>query len=292
MNISNLEDNIKDYKIVGIGEATHGQLKLNEFRNKLVKKLIIKHNFSVIAIEDQYSCIKLIDKYIKNKKINYMDGLSAFPFLSKSFISLLNWLKKYNIKNYNKISIIGFDCQDKCPKYKSNSKIDKYIDTMIEKLNNIPYSEYEKRLNFRDKCMFDIFMNQFDNKKKYIIFGHNGHLQKNPYNNDDKITWFGNYLYQEFGDKYCAIGNTFYNGKYLGKDIDNNYKIGVANVNVKKELNNGIYYIEKDDRKIIYEGTVLFSSKNPYNSFEKMYINNRFDILIVINNELPFIEEK
>lgn len=38
MNISKLAKSIKNYKIIGIGESTHGQLKLNEFRNNLVKK--------------------------------------------------------------------------------------------------------------------------------------------------------------------------------------------------------------------------------------------------------------
>jgi len=286
MNISKFSESIKNYKIIGLGEATHGQLKLNQFRNKLVKELIKKYNFKVIVLEEQYSCAKIIDKYIKNKNANYLDGLDAFPFLSYTFISLLKWLKNYNIKNNNKISIIGIDCQDICPKYKSKSKINDYVNTLIQKLNKIPYSNNQKRLNFRDKCMYEIFMKQYNKNNKYLIFGHNGHLQKESYNKDDKIKWFGNYLFNTFGNKYCAIGNTFYNGKYLGKDIDKNYKIGVANINVKKELDDGIYRVNNKTK--IYDGEVTFSSKNPNKTFYKSLINNRFDILIVINNEIPF----
>ena len=288
MDISKLAKKIKNYKIIGIGEATHGQLKLNEFRNKLVKKMITKYNFRVIVIEDQYSCIKIINKYIKNKDVNYLDGLDAFPFLSKTFVSLLKWLRNYNIKNNNKISIIGIDCQYTCPKYKSNSNINKYVNTLVKKLNKIPYSNSLKELNFRDKCMYEIFMKQYNKNKKYLIFSHNGHLQKEPYNKDDKIKWFGNYLYSKFGSDYCAIGNTFYNGKYLAKNIDNNYKVGIAKINVKKRLNNGIFHINKNDIIEIYDGGVTYSSKHPNKTFNKSYTNNRFDILIVINNELPF----
>ena len=31
INLQELIQNIKNYKIIGLGEATHGQLKLNEF---------------------------------------------------------------------------------------------------------------------------------------------------------------------------------------------------------------------------------------------------------------------
>ena len=288
MDISKLAENIKSYKIIGIGEATHGQLKLNEFRNKLVKKMVTKYNFRVIVIEDQYSCVKIIDKYIKNKDVIYLDGLDAFPFQSKTFVSLLKWLRNYNIKNNNKISIIGIDCQYTCPKYKSKSEINKYVNTLIKKLNKIPYSNSLKSLNFRDKCMYEIFMKQYNKNKKYLIFAHNGHLQKEPYNKDDKIKWFGNYLYNKFDSDYCAIGNTFYTGKYLATNIDNNYKVGIANINVKKKLNSGIFYINKNDIIEIYDGDVTYSSKNPNKTFYKNYTNNRFNILIVINNELPF----
>ena len=298
MNISKLAYQIKDYKIIGLGEATHGQLKLNEFRNKLVKKLITKYNFNVLVLEDDYSCCKILNKYIKNKDVNYLDISINFGFKNKTFFKVLEWIKKYNIKNNNKISIIGIDIQVSCPKYKSKSQLNNYVNTLIEKYDTIPYSNNIKRLNFRDKSMFEVFMKQYNKNKKYLIFGHNTHLQKEPYNKNDiptykerkllQIKWFGNYLYNKFGSSYCAIGNTFYYGKYLAKDINNNYKIGVANVNMKKQLNNGIYHINKNDITKIYVGEISYSSKNPNKTFYSIYTNNKFDILVVINNELPF----
>ena len=292
MNISALAREIQDHQIIGLCEATHGQLKLNLFRNRLVKQLITTHNFTVIVLEEQYSCAKIIDKYIKNSNnISYLDGLDAFPFLSKTFVDLLKWLKLYKNKNKNKISIIGIDCQDYCPKYKSNSKVTKYVNNLMVKYNiyagesTDPYGKH----NFRDKSMYKIFMRQYNNRNKYLIFGHIGHLQKEPYIKDDKIKWFGNYLYNRFTTDYFVIGNTFYNGEYLAKDIDNNYDVGIAKVDKKKELDDGIYYINQHNRKIvIYEGDVCFSSKNPNKTFNQTKINNRFDMLVVINNELPF----
>ena len=55
------------------------------------------------------------------------------------------------------------------------------------------------------------------------------------------------------------------------------------------ELLTGIYRVNEQNRNvIIYEGTVCFSSKNPNKTFYKNKINNRFDMLMVINNELSF----
>jgi len=287
MNITKLGEKIREKKIIGIGEATHGQLKINEFRNRLIKELITKYNFSVIAIEDEYSCVKRIDKYIKNRSENFRDGLKGFPFLNKTFIRLIEWIREYNKENDNKVSIIGFDCQETC--LKVESKLDRRVDILVKKLDKIGYRDSIKRINFRDKCMFEIFMSQYDEKKKYIVIGHNGHIHRESY--DNKTKWFGNYLESEFGEKYCAIGNTFYSGEYLGKDMDNNYRMGKVSIDVKGGLRSGIYYIKRGENigeRGIYEGTVLFSSKEPNKTFEKMEIKNRFDILVVINEELPF----
>ena len=72
-----------------------------------------------------------------------------------------------------------------------------------------------------------------------------------------------NINHYKFKDEYYVIGNTFYKGKYLGKDIDNNWKIGIAKVNMKKELDDGIYIVNDVGNIIIYDGEVTFSSNNP-----------------------------
>lgn len=292
MNISKLADEIKDYKIIGLGEATHGQLKLNEFRNKLIKKLILKHKFTVIVLEEQYSCALMLDKYIKNKDVSYLDGLDALPFLNTTFVKLLKWLNKYNKINNNKISIIGIDCQGSCPKYKSNSKTTKYVNTIIKKYNNLNSSSNNNiQTNYRDKSMYNIFMKQYLPYKKYLLLGHNGHIQKEAYCPEDKdcIKWLGNHLYSKFKSNYLAIGNTFYNGSYLGMNCDKNYDFQGVTINKVKILNDGIYKTNLLNKNTtIYDGGAVVSSKNPNSMFYDSQLNNRFDFLIVINNELPF----
>ncbi len=293
--LKNIKD-IKDIKIIGLGEATHGQLKINEFRNRMIKDLIKNYNFNTIVLEEEYSCCKILDKYIKNKKVNFLDGELGFLFLNKTFLSLLNWLKKYNKKNNNKISILGVDVQGGCKKYKSKNSIYKFYKTLVKKLEKIDniYKKNEstdnlwKLINLRDKCMYQMFNKLYNPKNKYMIIGHNGHLQKYKYSYS-KAKWLGNYLYEKFKNKYCVIGNSFYTGEYIARDIDNKYKFNIAKIKLKKILNDGFYYVDKNiNKKIIYEGGAFYSSKNPYKMFESRKINNNFDYLIIINNEKPF----
>jgi len=289
MKVSELLNTLSNHKIVGLAESTHGQLKLNKFRSKLIKKLITNHHFRVIVLEEQYSCCKILDKYIKGNKIDVKDGLEAFPFTNTTFLYLLKWLKSYNKKNKNIISIIGIDCQYSCSKYKSTSKLNKIINNFADTYDKLPYSDNVKKSNYRDRCMYKIFLEQYNDKYKYIILGHNGHLQKEGYDSKDKIKWFGNYLNDKFKNKYCVVGNTFYNGSYLAKDIDNNYKPASANITLNNILKDGIYQVTKDIKnKIIYDGEVTFSSINPMETFYDAKLHSRFDILLVLNNEKPF----
>jgi erythromycin esterase-like protein len=138
--------------------------------------------------------------------------------------------------------------------------------------------------------MYKIFMKNYNKNNKYLIIAHNGHIQKEGYNNSKKIEWFGNYLYKKFKNEYLSIGNTFYNGSYLAKNIDKNYKLNKINVNRIKKLKTNIYFINKKNYKnIIYEGGSFGSTKKPYLYFTKKKLNKRFDILIVINYEKPYL---
>lgn len=283
-NNSNKYINFNKCKIIGVGEATHGQLKLNMWRIKLFKMLVNKYNFNVLVLEEQYSCAKILDMYVKNKINDYMFGIDAFPFLNTTFVKLLKWMRNYNKKNNNKLSVIGIDCSAECNKYNTTSKITQHIKKIIIKYNKNPTQHN------RDKFMFNIFMKQYDVNKKYIIFAHNAHLQKERYCNgkDDRI-WFGNYLSKKFKEKYFVIGNTFYNGSYLGKDMDDSYKISVSKINKKCELDSGLYMSDKKINKInFYEGGMIFSSNNPSETYYKTKLNKRFDAIIVINKECPF----
>lgn len=279
----------KKVNIIGAGEATHGQKKITEFRIKLFKELVKKCNYTVFVLEEQYSCCELINQYIQTGKGNPKNILKQlmFPWQNNYILNLIIWMRKYSKKYKIELNFKGIDFQFKCENYKGSTKIDKFVNNLVCKYNKISKK--------RDYYMFKIFMKFYDPSKKYFLYAHMAHLQKNKYDKKDKNIWFGNYLFKKFNNKYFAIGNTFYYGSYLAIDTENKYNLAkvIITKNITKNTNklkNGFHLITNKNRnKKIYEGDAFFSSKDPASTFYITTIGNRFDAIIVINNEVPYI---
>tara|TARA_B110000037_G_C16998551_1_gene456106 strand:- start:156 stop:1031 length:876 start_codon:yes stop_codon:yes gene_type:complete len=280
--IINISDNIN---ILGMGEATHGQKKITDLRIKIFKKLVKKNNYTVFVLEEQYSCCELINKYIKTgigKPKNILKCFS-FPWSNIEILNLIKWMRKYNINNNNILEFKGIDCQSICDKYKSNSIINNFVIKCNKK-----YLKY-KNYNERDLIMFKIFMKLYNKTKKYFLYFHMYHLQK-------KYNTFGFYLYKKFKNKYYAIGNSFYYGSYIGKDIINNDNIKIVKIKKikiknKNKLNEGLHInvsTPNYDKKIIYQGNINVNSKYPLKKYTPFFIGELFDAVIIINNEKPF----
>ena len=84
-------------QILGMGEATHGQSKITQFRIKVFKKLVEKCGYTVFVLEENYSCCELVNKYIKTG-IGYPDDLPfyfQFPWKNYYILNLIKWMRKY-----------------------------------------------------------------------------------------------------------------------------------------------------------------------------------------------------
>lgn len=279
-NIYKIANNVN---ILAMGEATHGQSKITKLRIKIFKHLVKYYNYNVFVLEENYSCCESVNKYIKTGKGNVDDLLFNFTFPYKHIYmrNLIKWIRKWNISHFkNKIEFKGIDFQYTCDN-KSKSNINKFIENL-----------QRKKID-RDKGMFQIFMKFYDPSKKYFIYGHMGHLQKTNFWN---YKWFGNYLFEKFSSNYYVIGNTFYYGSYLGIDENKNNTFSTIHITNKmteksNKLKNGLninYCVDNFNKKNIYEGGAIVSSKNPMDTFVKTIIGNRFDSIFVINDEKPF----
>lgn len=106
--------NIKDIKVIGLGEITHGSNDLKEARNLFVKNLISHHNCKLVLLELPYELVFLMNLYITGKldesgkaklrrnldlTFSGMDGLEG----------LLEWIKNYNSSNSKQVKIFGID---------------------------------------------------------------------------------------------------------------------------------------------------------------------------------------
>lgn len=101
-------------RIVGAGEATHGTHEFYVQKASLFKLLVLERGFNVLALEDSYSAIEAINRYIHSneRKITDDDLHGLYGFLqTKEMLELFDWIKAYNQEHENVLSCIGIDAQ-------------------------------------------------------------------------------------------------------------------------------------------------------------------------------------
>lgn len=77
--VNSLPENVS---IVGLGDPTHQESTITKYRIDLIKKLVTKKEFKVIAIEGNiYELYKAHQRFLQDKGIFYYDKL----FLLKNF---------------------------------------------------------------------------------------------------------------------------------------------------------------------------------------------------------------
>ena len=206
LSYKKLIENIKDVKIIGIGENTHGSSCFWIVRKKIIKMLKmleINNNNIIIALEEN-------DDYLKN------DINNRFPMhQTKIFEKFQNDMKLLNI------NIIGVD------NYKGNSsniRNKKMADEII-KLSK----EYDKIIFLA----FNSHISTFSKPKNFKL----------DYKGYDSNYETGYYLKKYFNDNYINIGLILLKGKTIGKNVgDYDEKVfDFKNLSDISKLKKGIY---------------------------------------------------
>ena len=133
ISMAQLQPMINDmgmYKIVGLGEGTHGTKEFNELRISIIKELIQKKGFRIICFENAFG-----DCYYFNQWLNsgepIKEGMKKYLislWQTKELEEFFEWIRKFNQNNSAKVSITGMDNN-----YLANTV--KIIDSESKKLN-------------------------------------------------------------------------------------------------------------------------------------------------------------
>jgi erythromycin esterase len=101
-------------QIVGLGEATHGSRELGDLRLSLVRRLVERHGYRLIAIEDSASRWRALEHYIAGETSKSMDAPLEWGWIGRRpRRELLEWVRQWNLSNPNdRIQIVGVDPQD------------------------------------------------------------------------------------------------------------------------------------------------------------------------------------
>ena len=213
-------DKLLQYKLIGIGEFSHGIQESWLFRFKLLKHAIKNTNKKIFIFNEQsiWMAENIMNNTIYSRKLNKFvkyngikkedkvdggnDGKTYFGHLwqymahsceSKIFLKIIKYIRK----NKNRITLIGTD----------NDKID------------------------RDYDAYKIIMKHYKPTNINFYWAHNHHVDDMEYSLDNllyiknkKHKWFcGHYLRQNLKDNYCIIlsqaykGEQRFNGYCIGK---------------------------------------------------------------------------
>ena len=114
-NFTRIINDLRLKKIIGIGESSHGNHEIGEFRNKLTKELISKEKCRLVILEAPEMFAEHLNKYIHGDlnevelfKRNDQVGVQYFN-LTEEIFDLLKWIKKYNETTKHKVNIAGMD---------------------------------------------------------------------------------------------------------------------------------------------------------------------------------------
>jgi hypothetical protein len=274
-------NNILNYKLIGIGEFSHGIQESWEFRFNLLKyamkntnkKIIIFNemsvwqadnimNHTIWSIKDnkyiEYNGIKLENpvqnnNYVGGKLWQYMNHAME----SKIFLEIIKYIRK----NKDRITIIGID----------NDKID------------------------RDYDMYKIIMKNYKPSNINFLWASNHHIGDLPLSDDNlkyienkNHKWFlGHYLKKKLKDNYCIILSQSYEGinRFNGYCIGNNckertYQLNYFTKKFKYNKNKKYVNVNKKYQLLTDYNEQIISFSNSY------YKGNKYGVQDYINTNI------
>ena len=108
---------LKNCKIVGLGEATHGTKEFFKLKHRIFKYLVENYNFKFFGFECDMGESIYFDRYVCNGEGDIddlmMDKMLFWTWRTEEVKDLLMWMKTYNESKTDeeKIHYVGIDCQ-------------------------------------------------------------------------------------------------------------------------------------------------------------------------------------
>ncbi|MGH9842088.1 MAG: erythromycin esterase family protein, partial [Blastocatellia bacterium] len=107
---------LKDARIVGLGEATHGSREFFQFKHRMLEFLVKEMGFTVFAIEASYPACMNINDYVLHGKGDRAEALASQKFWTwdtNEVSEMIDWMREYNktAPAGKKVKFLGYDLQ-------------------------------------------------------------------------------------------------------------------------------------------------------------------------------------
>jgi erythromycin esterase len=179
---------LKDVKIIGLGEASHGNREFFQFKHRMLEFLVKELGFTVFTIESSYAACQNINDYILNGKGDLATSLARqgyTPWDTEEMTEMINWLRNYNktVQENKKVKFIGIDInynaigrQKVLAYFKENApekvfSTDSLFRLLDQKDENWPF-KLNKQDNILNKAVFSLqnLLDFMQTNKKKLVF--------------------------------------------------------------------------------------------------------------------------
>ena len=143
----------QDIRIVGLGEATHGNSELQKLKLDVFKALIENNNCRIFTIEGDFGGSAKVNDYIAGGTGTAKDVVAEIGFAiynTQEMADLIEWMRNYNetAPKNKKLKFYGFDMQ----RYDNNKEL---LFNYLSKVNTQFSKEYSALLSdLNDKTVY------------------------------------------------------------------------------------------------------------------------------------------
>lgn len=204
-----LKEEVKDKKLVGLGEATHGTREFFTIKHRLVQYLVEEMGYRVFIMEIDAGAAQQVNDYILNGEGNVDDAvanLKTVVFQTEEIRDMFKWMREYNENpaHESKIKFYGMDCQSGPLAYdyavKYMEKIDK--DMALEIRYNLRYAASY----FYDEARFNELSENMD-KSMELIESKADYCSSNNLSEEYDMVLYNLNLIKNFMEFSTAINN-------------------------------------------------------------------------------------
>ena len=94
-----LKDILKDVRVVGLGESTHGTSEFFKIKHRLLEFLVKEMNYTGFALEAPYFACQPINEYILSGKGDLYTALTGQGYVvwdTEEMVEMIKWMRDYN----------------------------------------------------------------------------------------------------------------------------------------------------------------------------------------------------
>ncbi|WP_421663962.1 erythromycin esterase family protein [Lysinibacillus telephonicus] len=171
-----------DVKVIGLGEATHGNVEFQELKKDVFEVLVKNENVSVFVLEGDFGGGQTINQFILNGKgtaEEVVNNLDYSIYKTEQMVNLVQWMHDYNLtaSQDEKVYFYGNDMQryDLSKKgvldfYKViNADAAKKYATQLEHVSNDTMRDLTtEQLKEIDEIINNIILDLQSNKETYV----------------------------------------------------------------------------------------------------------------------------